>query len=206
MHCSICFLENKTTFYASFVYAFIEVEDRRPLWNDLSHFAGVIDSPWILAGNFKAIISLEENYGGLGEWNRVMIEVRDILLQLGLVDLRSIGENFMWWNKNPEEPIYKKLDRILVNAHWISTFANAMAVFLPRRLSNHSLGVIESGIQVPSRKKPFQYFIFLSGVPHFADEISEVWRSSMIGNPWFIPMSKLKRVKQVLNFRIIMLG
>lgn len=107
------------------------------------------------SGDFNVILSLEENNGGLEVWNRGMIDFRDCLLDLGLVDLRSIGETFTWWNKSHNDPVYRKLDRVLVNEHWLREFPSGFSIFLPRGHSDHSHVITKLGIQLPLRKKTF---------------------------------------------------
>lgn len=47
-----------------------------------------------------------------------------------------MGEFFTWSNRRDEDPIQKKLDRVLVNAEWEGTFPGFEARFLPAGVSD----------------------------------------------------------------------
>lgn len=67
-----------------------------------------------------------------------MIDFNDILYQLGIFDVRYQGVFNTWTNKQPSQPIAKKLDRQLVNQAWVSTFPNSSATFLANDFSDHT--------------------------------------------------------------------
>lgn len=87
-----------------------------------------------------------------------MTEFRECMLDLGLTDLRSTGEFFTWWTKSLQDPIYRKLDRLLVNGHWMDLFPEASCNFLPRGLSYYSPVISKSGIRLISKKKTVSIF------------------------------------------------
>ena len=50
-----------------------------------------------------------------------MIDFNSCLHQLEIQDLRYHGEKYTWSNKRPDNPIAKKLDRALINEHWLNS-------------------------------------------------------------------------------------
>ncbi|KAL8147799.1 hypothetical protein AgCh_005202 [Apium graveolens] len=91
-------------------------------------------------------------------------------------DLRGIGSYFTWRDKSPNTLKFRKIDRVLVNAKWLSDFPLSYANFLPRGVSDHC---------------PAAH-------PQFIPIVSEAWNCSIEGDPWWVLTNKLKRVEFAL--------
>lgn len=128
-----------------------------------------------------------------------MEEFRDTLTLNGLVDLKSMGENLTWWNSSIDHSIFRKLDRVVVNADWLQLFPCSNAHFLPRLLSDHSPAQTCLGIEWKKIGKPFQFFHHLLEHPEFFNIVKTCWSLNVSRDPWFILSSKLKHVKTELK-------
>uniref|UniRef100_A0A0D3DIZ0 Endonuclease/exonuclease/phosphatase domain-containing protein n=1 Tax=Brassica oleracea var. oleracea TaxID=109376 RepID=A0A0D3DIZ0_BRAOL len=105
-----------------------------------------------------------------------MVEFSDCLLQMGLFDLRYQGMFNTWMNKQPDLPIAKKLDRLLVNQAWINSFPSSSALFLPHDFSDHTPCVLDLAMPLPiSGTKPFKFFNYLTKHPKFLVTVEEAW-------------------------------
>lgn len=97
------------------------------------------NNPWMLCGYFNQIIHLGEySNHGVSYFNTHMLELRDCFMQPDLFALRYSGPPFTWLNKKPSNPIAKKLDRAMVNNHWLSSFPDSAASFLSPEFSDHA--------------------------------------------------------------------
>ncbi|CDY55448.1 BnaC08g46360D [Brassica napus] len=130
-----------------------------------------------------------------------MVEFSDCLLQMGLFDLRYQGMFNTWMNKQPDLPIAKKLDRLLVNQAWINSFPSSSTLFLPHDFSDHTLCVLDLAMPLPiSGTKPFKFFNYLTKHPKFLVAVEEAWvaagsiATSLAELRW-----KLKSIKGVLK-------
>ena len=132
-------------------------------------------------------------------WNAAMEDFNCCCHDSDLEDMRFSGHWFTWSNKNPANPITRKLDRVLINPCWMSCFPNAAADFLPPGLSDHCPAVVHLGLPIPKLRKPFRFFDFLSDHPSFASSVEEAWATPVEGSPLFQICSKLKRVKIALR-------
>lgn len=45
-----------------------------------------------------------------------------VLLICSLSDLRDVGPMHTWWNSSDTKPLFKKLDKVLVNCDWLLKF------------------------------------------------------------------------------------
>lgn len=57
---------------------------------------------------------------------------------LEIKDLRYHGPLFTWTNKQPDDPISRKLDSALINEQWIGAYLHSLAKFSATEISGHS--------------------------------------------------------------------
>ncbi|KAG2321539.1 hypothetical protein Bca52824_014752 [Brassica carinata] len=111
---------------------------------------------WLIGGDLNQIIHHVE-YSSLSV-NHLTADM----------DLRFQGNSRTWTNKRPENPVTKKLDRAMVNSHWIRNFPNSIATFLPHEFSDHSPCIVNLACPFPSSgTKPFKFYNLLTSHPNF---------------------------------------
>lgn len=197
--CKALDLVSGSSFYISFIYASNCAIERRDLWNNILATAGTIgDQAWSILGDFNVCLGPNENSNG-NPWNSAMLEFRDCLISAEITDLRSTGSLYTWWNSNISLPVFKKLDRCLVNASWLHLFSLSHSNFMARGLSDHHPISLSLGLAKEKIYKPFQFFHHLVNDPSFISEVDSAWHDIVIGNPWHVFTSKLKRVKEKLR-------
>ena len=198
--CSVFQKHLKVDFVITFIYGLNSGIERRLLWEELLSVGRLVgDSAWVLSGDFNVCLNILEKQGGRVCWNRDMEEFRDCVLKLGLTDLRYNGNLFTWCDGFSPSPVYRKLDRVLVNASWLVRFDLSSANFPNRGLSDHSPATTDLGIARTQPPKPFQCFNFICEHPLFLSTVSRCWNTAIRGDPWFILTSKLKLVKSGLK-------
>ncbi|KAL0307386.1 UNVERIFIED_CONTAM: hypothetical protein Scaly_2985100, partial [Sesamum calycinum] len=99
------------------VYGANDAISRRGLWQKLVLLANSIsDIPWIVGGDFNAVLDMSEVCGASADIHLAMTEFRDCLLDTGLIHLPVQGERFSWHNcSEGDRSLWKRLDRLLVN-------------------------------------------------------------------------------------------
>lgn len=167
-------------FFFTAIYAGNTAEERTELWVELLNLQNSLlldSSPWLVVGDFNEITHpAEHSASTVTSFTPHMVEFNTCLSQLEIRDLRFHGPRFMWSNKCPENPIAKKLDRALINEHWLDLYPNSLAKFLPPEFSDHSPCCIILDSPLPlAGTKPFKIFNYLTSHPDFLSLVAESW-------------------------------
>ncbi|GMI83892.1 hypothetical protein HRI_002058500 [Hibiscus trionum] len=199
----MCLVSNGVVeFYLSVIYASNSREERRKLWRDLVCFKGCVDGlPWVLVGDFNVTLYPKESsyFSGSQGISGAMKDFSDCLEDLDVLDHPFQGPMFTWCNMREEQPLARKLDRILVNQLWISKFGDSGVEFLPPGCSDHCPSFLVFNVGMVSPPKPFKFFNFWIGHPEFHYVIESSWNQTVSGNPLQALFAKLKRLKEPLR-------
>ena len=193
--CKVTDLANSNWYFVTFVYGSNCAVERRLLWNDILSVRDAIgNSAWTLLGDFNICLGPAESSRG-GSWSSAMVDFRECLVAAEIMDLRGSGSRFSWWNSNINAPVFKKLDRCLVNANWLQEFSLSYSCCMARGISDHHPVALSLGLPEERIFKPFQFFQHLINDPQFSTVVSNAWSQPVHGDPWQIFTSKLKLVK-----------
>ncbi|CAN6919485.1 unnamed protein product, partial [Brassica oleracea] len=128
-------LPNLPPIYYTAIYASNQSDERADLWNELLQNHQTLNlecENWVVGGDMNHIMfPLEHSSPSVDHADYLMYQMQDCFLQAGLFDLRYLGPCHTWTNNQPDIPIAKKLDHLLVNNTTISAYPHAVASFLP---------------------------------------------------------------------------
>ncbi|KAL0293690.1 UNVERIFIED_CONTAM: hypothetical protein Scaly_3136500 [Sesamum calycinum] len=86
VHCRVHFNELHETILITVVYGANDVSTRRDLWQGLIELADTVDNePWLVGGDFNAVLDMSEVSGASGDIRGAMNEFNDCILQTGLL-------------------------------------------------------------------------------------------------------------------------
>lgn len=175
-------IPNKDPFYYTAIYASNLVVDRSDLWTELLHLHSTFDmdnNVWFVGGDFNQIQHhSEHSSSSVSSNDHQMYLLQDCFLQLGIFDLRYNGPSHTWSNNRPEDPIAKKLDRLLVNRKAVASYPHALPTFLPPSISDHTPCLLDLAYQLPQAgTQPYKFQNYLTKHPNFSGIILEAWRS-----------------------------
>lgn len=173
-------LPNQPALYYSAVYASNLSEDRSDLWVELLQTHSDYDlhnNCWIVGGDLNQIMyHYEHSSREVCYADSLMYELQNCLSQAGLFDLRYLGTCHTWTNKQPTDPIAKKLDRLLINSPLISALPQAVASFHPTLTSDHTPCILDLAFTLPKAGTyPYKFQNYLTKHPKFAEVIREAW-------------------------------
>ena len=104
----------------------------REIWENLSSIAGSIQGLWCVGSDFNLVLSLEDS-DSISNSSDDMKVFNDCLRTASLRDLGSNGQVFTWMRGNT----IRRLDIIVVNIDWTSSFSHASVCHLPKFKSDH---------------------------------------------------------------------
>ncbi|XP_062114228.1 uncharacterized protein LOC133825279 [Humulus lupulus] len=199
IHCVVHPRQKQDRFEVTFVYGFNEDKKRGQLWMDLEEISLQIQGPWIVMGDFNDILFSNERVGR-GSTKSPTQDFRDCVAKCSLDDLKYSGIFYTWNNKQkPEDRVFSKLDRALVNPQWTDCFQFSEANFLPEGSFDHSPILVSIYQDVISGKKPFRYFRMWKDADEFGERIAKCWQKGVEGTEMYQLTVKLKRLKQILK-------
>lgn len=183
-------LPGSQMFIYTAIYASNQRSERSGLWVELLNIHQSFQlhsTPWMLGGDFNQIIHpAEHSVPAVNSLNIRMIELRDTLLQHDLYDLRYQGPTLTWSNHQPDSPIAKKLDRLLISSPILNLFPNCTSTFLPPLFSDHCPCIVDLAFKLPSSgTKPFKFYNYLTKHPDFHQVVLQAWNeagSSLVTN------------------------
>lgn len=113
-----------------------------------------------------------------------------------MVDLAQVGPRFTWTNCQDDNPISKKLDRVMVNSCWLNKFPQSYTTFESGGVSDHSRmhNLLRAAPQ--GNLKPFKFFNHTINHPRFLEVVGRVWNESA---PIFHSRTALKRPQEKLK-------
>ncbi|XP_055814140.1 uncharacterized protein LOC129883523 [Solanum dulcamara] len=82
----------------SLVYAKCTQTERLELWDSIEDLSTSVDIPWMIRGDFNAITSEDEKFGGLPVTINEIQDFRGCIQNCGISDLGFSGSKFTWWN------------------------------------------------------------------------------------------------------------
>ncbi|GKB10831.1 RNA-directed DNA polymerase, eukaryota, reverse transcriptase zinc-binding domain protein [Tanacetum coccineum] len=162
-------IDNKTLF-CSFIYTGNYYIDRRTVWNNLVGHAGLMrNRPWVLLGDFNAVLNIEDHYSGGYEPN----------------NQKPKGSN----------RILKKIDRIKGNLKFNDDFPGSFAIFQPYRISDHSPCVLRIPMVTKPKPKPSKFSNFLVYKEGFHEIMDSGWNVHIEGYAMYQVVKRLKGLK-----------
>ncbi|GKA96079.1 sugar transport protein 13 [Tanacetum coccineum] len=201
MHVKFVHKFSNQSLFVSFIYAANLPTVRRVLWHDLRvHKQVTCGSLWVLMGDFNIALNLEDYHSGPSTMSSTMVEFKDCVYNLEVMDLNSTGMHYTW-NQKPKEGggVLKKLDRIMSNIEFMDSFPGAYAIFQPYRIFDNSPAVLKIPGSTFNKPKLFKFFNFISFKINFLEVVSNSWNNHVNGHNMFKVVSKLKALKKSLR-------
>lgn len=202
-------IPGSSVFVYTAIYASNLRSERTDLWVDLLNIHQSLDlhsTPWMVGGDFNQILHpAEHSIQAVNSFSPQMLELRDTLIQLELFDLRFHGPTLTWSNHQPDSPIAKKLDRLLITSPLLDLFPNCTSLFLPPIFSDHCPCIVDLAFKIPtSGTKPFKFYNYLTKHPDFHQLVQQAWNeagSNLVTNLTDLcwKQKQIKRELKLLN-------
>nr|POE69558.1 hypothetical protein CFP56_49333 [Quercus suber] len=142
----------------TFVYAHPDHAKRGEVWQRLRSLKQHSHPSWLCIGDFNQVISKEDKLS-LTTGNIIGLEeFQQVLGDLQLCDLTASGQRFTWMNKREEDDfVMERLDRAFGSIEWVNRYPFYSLRNLPIVRSDHGPIILDLEVQIPFRKRPFQF-------------------------------------------------
>lgn len=145
-------------------------------WHNLQVIGNSFAGPWMLMGDFNAILSQQDKRGGRPFASSSTDPFFSFVHSFGLVDLGYEGNPFTWNNKRAGAAnIKERLDRSFANQCWVHLFPNAQVTHLPATVSDHNPVILSTKGNYDHLPKPFKFEAFWTRDPSSHQVVAEVW-------------------------------
>ncbi|XP_026434045.1 uncharacterized protein LOC113331566 [Papaver somniferum] len=147
-------------------------------------------------GDFNTIMREDEKKGGLNPLLISMLEFNNCLHSCGLIQAPKNGLEFSWCNNRAgKNRIVCNLDRVVFNDKWLEKISSWGYKVGSRRISDHST-LYGGNADIPKPKNtPFRALKVYKTHPEFLNIITKSWEQYLEGNPIYVYISKMKRLK-----------
>ncbi|KAK8319400.1 hypothetical protein V6Z11_A13G239300 [Gossypium hirsutum] len=174
------------------VYAPNLVYEQSILWGVLTELIIQFASPWIRGGDFNVVQCRSERSRCVGS-TKGSREFDNFIQTCKLIDLPLVGKKFTWY-----EPDNKKsrLDRFLVEEHWLIQIKDLQQLGLKRSVSDH-IPILLADVEIDWGPKPFKFINGWFKKKECASLIEKGW--SNIGSLNGHLTRKLRKLKGVLK-------
>ncbi|KAK9689632.1 hypothetical protein RND81_09G072400 [Saponaria officinalis] len=110
------------------------------------------------------------------------------------MDLKSSGCEYTWTNKQDGAyRIWSKLDRAMVNDHWLATFPSTSVHFLPAGVSDHSPALV-TVLAEARRPRRFSFLNCWISMPSYHATIRDCWSIPVTGSAIYKLLAHLRNV------------
>ena len=120
-------------FFLTIVYGSPQSKYRKELWRELGIIYDTMCNPWVVGGDFNAILKKEEKMGGLNAKIHSCKKFGSWVQDCNMNDMGFVGSRFTWKRGMVQE----RLDRFLCNDVWQGKNFSYKIVHLPRVSSDH---------------------------------------------------------------------
>ena len=153
------------------------------IWNQVSTFVyDNLGKPMICMGDLNDILYDTDGCNGSVNYFR-MSAFRSIVKNCGFFDIGFSGPAYTWRNRqHTVNPIYRRLDRCLVNADWCAHYPNTKVLNLPIIVSDHAPILISTDGSFVKPKQTFKFENWWLMEKDFSSFAKSAWNNARAGS------------------------
>ncbi|XP_059068246.1 uncharacterized protein LOC131858814 [Cryptomeria japonica] len=203
MICNVYSIRENLEFPLINVYGPSKTADKTKVWNILTNkIKDLISDRVVVAGDFNALLDLDEKKGGLRMTNKVMDDFRDFVEQNQLVDVKTKNGQYTWTNRTIKfANISERLDKQFIGEYWMGSSFQAEACILPVSLSDHFPMELKLSEGLPKGKCSYKFLSMSWRDGEFLSNLEWWWKESnkFRGTPSFCFVKGMKFMKEKIK-------
>ncbi|XP_058003654.1 uncharacterized protein LOC131180069 [Hevea brasiliensis] len=176
-----------------FVYASSVDSDRIAQFNLLENYKSQLKKEAVVIGDFNSLLNSREKKGGNSNFNYKILPFRNLINNLGLMDMGYMGPH-MTWNNQRDGPhhIKERLDRALATPHWLFLYSSALVYHLEDLRSDHCPILLSMDPTMEKAKRRFTFDRRWANLQKVQNVIFGAWQQNTNGHKLFQVFNKLK--------------
>lgn len=137
-------------------------------------------NPWIIQGDFNVALTKHE-HSRFTDTRSDRSSIRDfqnVVLSCDMVDIAQVSPCYTWSNSQDDNPMSKKLDRVMVNSYWLQAFPQSYATLESGGVSDHLRMHVLLREAPQGNMKPFKFFTHTTSHPRFLEVVDRIWNQT----------------------------
>ncbi|CAN0904538.1 hypothetical protein LINGRAHAP2_LOCUS23147 [Linum grandiflorum] len=171
----VCKSDDMGEFMITTVYGKPSALGRMQLWDDLSRISIGVQRPWVLAGDFNAMLSPTDKRGRVPLGPNQTTSFLNCCHVCGISVLQPVGPKFTWYRRLVAE----RIDWGLASVEWGKRFPGYKAYHLPKLYSDHQPVLLKDPnagrVRLP---RPFRFIAAWLNHDAFDEVLKSEWQHS----------------------------
>ncbi|XP_010314397.2 uncharacterized protein [Solanum lycopersicum] len=139
IHCHINERSKGYQFNLTVVYDFNTIEQRKSLWTDLNLLVQSVTHPWLIIGDFNALLSSKDRQDGALVTLNEIKDFAECVKDIGINEIQWKGNYYTYNNKHiGNARISSRIDRALGNDAWMDKWGHVILEYENPGVSDHS--------------------------------------------------------------------
>ncbi|XP_057839788.1 uncharacterized protein LOC131049742 [Cryptomeria japonica] len=203
MICNVYNIRENSKFPLINVYGPSKTVEKTKVWNILTNkIKDLMSDRVVVAGDFNALLDLDQKKGGLRMTNKVMDDFRDFVERNQLVDVKPKNGRSTWINRRVNfANISERLDRHFIGEYWMGSSFQAEACILHVSLSDHFPVELKLSEGLPKGKSSFKVLSMWWRDGEFLSNLERWWKEINIfkGTPSFFFVKRMNFMKKKIK-------
>lgn len=186
-------------YWLAAIYAQNQLELRRKMWQDIDKIHSQQQGFCMLIGDFNNFIKIEDRIGGNMVTKKEYIDLVSMMSGAGLYELEITGDYFTWSNKQGDNAIYSRIDRVLRNMEWMQDHMHATLTNITPIVSDHAMLMLREKEQNQFRTRHFKFINNIIDLDNLQAVVLESRSIPLQGRPMFVVWKKIQRLQPLIR-------
>ncbi|CAK8532803.1 unnamed protein product [Lathyrus sativus] len=143
IHYKICDNTGNVLNWLTAIYAQNQLDMRRKLWQDIETIHYQQHGQWMLIGDFNNVLKVEDITEGTMVNEKEYIDLTSMMSATELYEMESTGDYFTWSNKQGENAIHYRIDKVLGNVEWMQKNVDIVLTNMTPSVTDHAMLVLK---------------------------------------------------------------
>ncbi|XP_069143473.1 uncharacterized protein [Solanum lycopersicum] len=175
-------------------------EQKKSLWTDLNKMAQNVISPWLIIGDFNAVLSPQDRQAGATVNESEIRDFADCVKTMGIHELQWKGSYYTWSNKQiGNARVLSRINRAFGNDEWMDKWGHVILEYGNPGVSDHSTMQLVLHQSNQHVRASFKFFNIWVEHESFLGLVEKVWKKEKDRDAMEKVWNKLKALQPVLK-------